>query len=179
MALNVLDANEQTVVLSGRQVTTSRNPDVPGTWDPGLISQTEVYALPSEIENVFTNLNNLIETINSQATFNSTVNRVNNPTTVLTNKRTFSSGGSTLTVTDVTIPDSTNGKTMAYCDLKASSSNQGTIYVGSSDTTLSENNGRELDPGEPITITVNDLSKVSVYSPSPGNSFSYIVYYEE
>jgi hypothetical protein len=68
---------------------------------------------------------------------------------------------------------------MAYCDLKASSSNQGAIYVGSSNTTLSENNGRELDPGEPITITINDLSKVSVYSPNPGNSFSYIVYYEE
>lgn len=177
MPLKVLDGDGQERLLSIRQVSSTRNSNVSGSWDQGLISQTEVYALPEAIETAITNLSGLIETIKSADTFHSSVDRVNPPDAVLTQKKTFSNPG-TLSVTDTQIPDPSQGKTMAYCDLKASSANEGPIYLGSATSGVNADNGREIDPGEPVTITIDNLSKVAVYSPSPGNSFSYIVYYE-
>lgn len=179
MSLKVLDGDGNPVTLASRQVTTTRNSEVSGNWGAGVVSQTDINSLPLTIEEAILQISNLIETIKGSDSFNTSVNRVSPPDRVLTNKRTFNSGGTTLTVTDVSIPDPTLGKTMAYCDLKASSSNQGPLYVGSSGSNLNSDNGRELDPGEPMTITIDDLSKIAVFSPNPGNSFSFIVYYEE
>jgi hypothetical protein len=179
MALTILDSQGREVTLSSRQPSATRPVGESGdTADVGVVSQTEVQALPQVIEQAVLNLASLIETVNSSDSFKSSVSRVNPPDSVLTGQGTFSNAGDRQRLTDLAIPDSSQGKTMAYCDLKASSENEGPLYVGSNDANVNEDTGRELDPGEPMTITIDNLSKISVYSPNPGNSFSFIVYYE-
>ena len=177
MSIDFIDANGQVKTLSSRQTSSTRNEQLPGNWGGGLVNQTDIQSLPFEIEEGILNLANLIKTVNSKDSFQSSVSRVSNPDSILTGSHTFNNGGTSTRVTFFDVPDATSGKTMAYCDLKASSSNEGPLYVGKPNE-VNEDNGRELDPGEPMTITIDVLSKVAVYSPNPGNKFSYIVYYE-
>lgn len=179
MSLNILDSEGREVTLSSRQPSSTRPTGEDGnTADQGVLNQTEVQALPQVIEKAILSLADLIETVNSSDSFQSSVSRVKPPDSILTGQGTFSNAGDRQRLTDLSIPDSDNGKSMAYCDLKASSGNEGPLYVGSNDSDVNEDNGRELDPGEPMSITIDDLSKIAVYSPNPGNSFSFIVYYE-
>lgn len=177
MAIDIIDANGQIKTLSSRQSSSTRNNGLSGNWSGGLISQSDIQSLPLHIEESIQKLAALISTVNSKDSFQITVNRVNNPNTILTGAHTFNSGGTSTRVTQVNVPDAATGRTMAYCDLKASSSNEGPLYVGRPNE-VNADNGRELDPGEPMTITIDVLNKIAVYSPNPGNKFSFIVYYE-
>lgn len=178
MPLKVLDADGNTQNLSIRKsVTSTRNSEIGGQFDGGIISQTDIHSLPKEIEDAINHLASLIETIKTKDSLHSSVDRVKSPDKVKSGNESFTNPG-VLPIVDTQLFNPSEGKTMAYCDFKASSSNEGPIYIGSSDTSLNEDTGREVDPGEPVAITIDDLTKVSVYSPSPGNSFSYIVYHE-
>ena len=181
MGLKILDAEGREITLSTRQPVTSREVgsgnDI-GSATSGVLNQTEVQALPFVIEEAILKLSSLINTINSQKSFQTSVSRVSNPNSIFTGKKTFTTENTTQRLSGISIPNTEEGKTMAYCDIKASSQNEGPLYVGSSDNNISSDNGRELDPGEPMTITIDDISKIGIFSSNAGNSFSFIVYYE-
>ena len=183
--LKVKDADGNDVTLSIRQPSSLRetgpggeNGNSGNIADNGLLTQTEVNALPTTIENAIIALAELITTIKSENSFKTSVSRVSNPDSILTRKLSFENSGERQQLTDITVPNPDENKTLAYCDLKASSQNEGPLYVGFSNTEVTSSNGRELDPGEPMSITIDDLSKIVVYSPNPGNSCSFIAYYE-
>jgi len=185
MALKVLDANNDKITLATRNVTNTRSADrVDGSFENGIAQVTEVYSLPEQAEKTLKELSDIIALMSDgspdpqeRESIRTTVDRVMVPNGFKTGGSTFNNPNERLKLTPQPIPDSENGKTMAYCDLKASSRNEGSIYVG--DDQVNDSTGREMDPAEFIIIPISDLSQINVFSPNAGNKFSWIVYYEK
>jgi len=56
--------------------------------------------------------------------------------------------------------------------IKAKSSNTGNIYVGGSD--VSSSNGLILEPGDAVSLDINDLSTVYIDADTNGEGVSYL-----
>ena len=63
------------------------------------------------------------------------------------------------------VPADSNPVFTRGCFIKAEKKNTGLVYVGGKD--VNDVNGMELGPGEGVSLGVNDLSMVYVYSPDP------------
>jgi len=157
-------------------ISNTRNGDMDnyGSFQQGAATLTEVFALPEEIEAAIIELKEQIKEERAASSFHSSVDRVLNPNKVMNGQVTLSQAG-----VAQELAGSVPFKSLAHCEIKASSTNEGPVYIGSAATGVNSTNGRELDPGEVTVASIDDLSKLEVYSSAPGNSVSYIAFVEQ
>jgi hypothetical protein len=179
MAIKVKGSEGNTETLSLRtQIPDSRSDEtLQGKWQQGAATLTEIYALPKNVEEALDSVKGLIEEIDGSDSLHSTVDRVYPPNNVFTGQVTLERADERKALVTQQIPSSGS---LSHCEVKASSSNEGPVYIGASEgaNAVTRDNGRELDPKEPTVVTIDDLSKISVVSPQANNVVTFIAFYE-